>query len=205
MFFSLSGVFAQIVKGSSTCPADLFPVCSPLHGVHQHDKEHDSQLLCEECFRVRPWGLEHRGSLQLHQRLSVPRAPGQKDEIDCCTITHKLSAAAKIFNVSCSLSHHPTEHGSHSTPARLASYVVSLHQKATKPQKNHSVQGKGEAEWKGGVVMWLHLHRRWSSLNGRRLLTWMLTFTTEYRHYYNRLSSLYCRPTSHIHKMWVIS
>ncbi|XP_045895855.1 hydroxysteroid (20-beta) dehydrogenase 2 isoform X2 [Micropterus dolomieu] len=66
-----------IVQGSPTCPTTIPhpPVCGPLPGFHQHDKECDSQLLCEDCFRLCPRGLEHCGSLQLHQRLPVPCTP----------------------------------------------------------------------------------------------------------------------------------
>lgn len=70
----------------------LFPVRHPLVGVHQDDK-HESQPLGEECRRVRPWSLEHCGLLQLHQRLSVPRAPGQLWEPAARSLV-KLSAAA---------------------------------------------------------------------------------------------------------------
>ncbi|XP_040037027.2 hydroxysteroid (20-beta) dehydrogenase 2 isoform X1 [Gasterosteus aculeatus] len=70
--------FCNVLLSVSACRVQIkgnyCSVCGPLHGVHQHDETQDSQLLREERFRFRPRGLEHRWSIQLHQRLSVPRA-----------------------------------------------------------------------------------------------------------------------------------
>lgn len=75
----------------------LFPVCCPLLGVHQYD-QHESQQSGEERCRVCPWSLEHCGLLQLHQRLSVPRTPGQR--LKKLIIMLILSACSNCLTVS---------------------------------------------------------------------------------------------------------
>lgn len=62
------------------------------------------------------------------------------------------------LNVSLCLPCCPTERGSHDTYAGLASYVDVPHQKATKTST-------WEAERKGGIIIWLHLHRSQSSIS----------------------------------------
>lgn len=66
----------------------LSPVCQPSPGVHQHDAQHAGQQLREERSRIRPRRLEHRGLLQPHQRLSVPRPPGQRYDGVLRDVTH---------------------------------------------------------------------------------------------------------------------
>ncbi len=171
-FFGFGGVFCtncsslDDVNGSSTSltTVHLCSVCEPLFGFYQHDKKHGSQLLGEECSTVCSRGLEHCWLLQLHQRLSVPCTPGQRYMTGCCMIAHVCWCSMLTFLLL--FSYHPTGRSVHSSHAELASYVIILHPKASKPRKRQqrwetNVQGKGKTQRKGGVIMCQNLHRGW--------------------------------------------
>ncbi|XP_019125007.2 hydroxysteroid (20-beta) dehydrogenase 2 isoform X2 [Larimichthys crocea] len=74
---NLCDVFLSVSARRVQVRGNYCSVRDALHGFHQHDKKHCGQQLREERSELRPRRLEHRRSLQLHQRLPVPRSPGR--------------------------------------------------------------------------------------------------------------------------------